>query len=380
MIRLPVEPAITEFLHRKATARRIPLSGTFELTPVCNMNCRMCYVRMSAQQQQSIRPLKTAEQWLEIAAQAKKEGLLYLLLTGGEPFLYPGFRKLLAGLQEMGFIISINSNGTMIDEETVSWLKKTPPMRINITLYGASDATYEKLCANPKGFTQTTNAIRLLREAGITVKLNCSITPYNAADFPEIIAYAQRENLVVQASSYMFPPLRKDPRMVGSNDRFTPEEAAYYSAMTEYLLNGKEAFLNRPEEELPALPSDANEDCEAVGDFIRCRAGKCSFWITWEGNMMACGMFPVVEENNVFDLDFQSCWNHVVETTNEIRLPAQCTSCTCREHCKACAAMVITESGSFDKVPQYRCQMSKAYPNERRKLKEQLLDGADFLR
>ena len=79
MIQIPLEPAITEYLHRKASASRIPLSGTFELTPVCNMNCRMCYVRMSHQQQQAIRPLRSAQEWLSLAEEAKKHGLLDLL-------------------------------------------------------------------------------------------------------------------------------------------------------------------------------------------------------------------------------------------------------------------------------------------------------------
>lgn len=87
MIAIPVEPPITEYLHAKAARQGIPLSGTFELTPLCNMNCRMCYVRMSREQQEAIRPLRTAAQWLELGRQAKEQGLLYLLLTGGEPFL-----------------------------------------------------------------------------------------------------------------------------------------------------------------------------------------------------------------------------------------------------------------------------------------------------
>lgn len=66
MIAIPVEPPITEYLHAKAARQGIPLSGTFELTPLCNMNCRMCYVRMSREQQEAIRPLRTAAQWLEL--------------------------------------------------------------------------------------------------------------------------------------------------------------------------------------------------------------------------------------------------------------------------------------------------------------------------
>ena len=78
MIKIPVEPPITEYLHRKAAHLRLPLSGTFELTPCCNMNCRMCYVRMSKEEQENIRPLRTAKEWIELGKEAKEQGLLYL--------------------------------------------------------------------------------------------------------------------------------------------------------------------------------------------------------------------------------------------------------------------------------------------------------------
>ena len=129
-----VEPVITEYLHIKASRLGIPLNGTFELTPLCNMNCRMCYVRMDRKQQEAVRPLRTAEEWLALGEEAKERGMTYLLLTGGEPFMRPDFRQIMQGLHRMGFVLSINSNGTMINEETVEWLKETPPVRINITL------------------------------------------------------------------------------------------------------------------------------------------------------------------------------------------------------------------------------------------------------
>ena len=82
------------------------------------------------------------------AREAADAGMLYLLLTGGEPFLYPQFRVLMEGLHSMGLLITINSNGTMIDASVVEWLKQCPPSRINISLYGASDETYAQLCVH----------------------------------------------------------------------------------------------------------------------------------------------------------------------------------------------------------------------------------------
>ena len=87
----PVAPAVTEYLYRKASAAGVALSGTFELTPLCNMDCKMCYVRLSRQDQEAMGPLADAEQWLKLGLEAKEAGMLYLLLTGGEPFPIPSF-------------------------------------------------------------------------------------------------------------------------------------------------------------------------------------------------------------------------------------------------------------------------------------------------
>lgn len=377
MINIPVEPPVTQYLLMKASGEGIPISGTFELTPVCNMSCRMCYVRMTKEQQEAIHPLRTADEWLQLGKTAREKGMLYLLLTGGEPFLRQDFREILSGLHQMGLIITINSNGTLINEQVVAWLKETPPVRINITLYGASDETYARLCGNPQGFTQVTRAIHLLKEAGISVKINCSLTPYNAVDLEGIFEFCREEQLIIQATSYMFPPLRRDASQIGHNDRFTPEKAAYYSAKIESLLNGEEAFLERIEQKaLEGLPADPGDDCLDIdrsqnekedcrnteGEGIRCRAGKCSFWVTWDGRFLPCGMLPGENAPNVFDVGFDEAWERAKAEAAAIRLPVECSSCELRDQCRACAAMVLTESGDYHTVPEYRCRMAHEYP------------------
>ena len=375
MIQIPVEPPVTEYLFRKATKERIPLGGTFELTPVCNMDCRMCYVKMSRQQQEAIRPLIKAEEWLKLAEEAKEQGLLYLLLTGGEPFGRRDFREILSGLHKMGLILTVNSNGTLIDEETVEWLVRTPPVRINITLYGASDETYERLCRNPKGFTQVTKAIRLLKDAGITVKLNCSLTPYNADDLEEIMAFARREELVIQATAYMFPPTRRDVSMIGRNERFTPQEAAYYSAKIEKELGGTERFLKKAETlDFGSIPSDEDICGDSEGEEIRCRAGKSNFWVTWDGRMLPCGMLPD-EGVDLSVTGFAEAWKQITGKTAAIRLPVKCRNCSLKERCKICAAMTVTESGRYDRVPEYRCRMAQEYPKVFFRIAEEIKAG-----
>lgn len=356
-------PKLVNYLHMKAGRKGIPLAGTFELSPVCNMQCRMCYVRMTPREvEKSGKRLRTLEEWISLGQAAKKQGMLMLLLTGGEPFLRPDFQELYQELKKLGLVITINSNGTLIDEKTVEWLKKDPPMRLNITLYGASDKTYERLCGNPRGYTQTMEAVRLLKEAGIRVKLNCSLTPQNRQDFPEMIRYAQREGMVLQTTSYMFPPLRRDKDSVGKNERFTPEETARTSAEALYLQRGN-AWFRKHMEEVSA--GEATIPCGDIcdpdeGERMQCRAGKSSFWITWDGRMLSCGMMDSPQAFPFRD-GFEKAWKQIKIQADKIRLPLECADCNKKQQCQPCAAMVYTETGTFSRKPLYLCQIQNAY-------------------
>lgn len=149
----PLEGATTVERMLLAQAKRscTPANGSIELLPLCNMNCDMCYVRLSREEMECQGRMRTAEEWLEIGRQMKKAGVLFLLLTGGEPFLYPDFKRLYLGLKQMGMILTINTNGTLIDEELADFFAKNKPRRINITLYGTDEETYINLCHYPKG-------------------------------------------------------------------------------------------------------------------------------------------------------------------------------------------------------------------------------------
>lgn len=142
---------IEQQMFTMATEKKVPLYGVLELLPLCNLNCDMCYVRMSREEMEQVGRLRTMEEWTKTAEDMIKAGTLFVLLTGGEPLLYPHFRELYQKLRELGMIITINTNGTLINEAWADFFAENKPRRINITLYGASNETYERLCHYPGG-------------------------------------------------------------------------------------------------------------------------------------------------------------------------------------------------------------------------------------
>lgn len=357
---LKVESPITQMLLNKASYINLPMSGTFELTPMCNFSCKMCYVRKTAEEvRQHPRKMMTLNEWIQLAEEARDEGLLYLLLTGGEPFAWPHFWELYEVLCEMGFLITINSNGSLIDDKAIERLKQHPPIRINITLYGYGDESYEKLCGVKGQFSRVNSAIMMLQEAGISVKLNGTLTSENIKDLDACIHYANSKDLIYEINTYMFPPIRRDESLAGANERFTPEEASYYRLKSYRMQYGEERYQNfmKAVAKGSVPPMGLDESCVDPRDGkIRCRAGKASFWVTWDGKITPCGMMPkpAVELRGK---TFAESWKELVDISNKLSLSGVCQKCANRSLCHACAAMAMAETGEADGMPVYLCRM-----------------------
>lgn len=347
-----VESALSHYLHAKGATTGTAVSGTFELTRRCNFNCRMCYVHNCDCSRDTEKEL-TAAQWIDIGGQAAEKGLIFLLLTGGEPLIRKDFAEIYANLNRLGLSISVNTNGSLLDCENARIFEDVPPSRLNISLYGADDDTYMSLCGG-KYFDRVTKNIDRMQSLGIGIKISLSITPYNAADVEKIHSFAAERGIPVKASSYMYPPVRCDFDAGENPARFPAKEAAAYRVKCDLLKLGREEFLKRADN---LGYHDECIDFPDYGDESRCRAGRSAFWIDWQGNMSMCGMIP--SAFSVTELGFAACWEKVREFTKQIKMPPECRNCLYRKVCPVCAAACVAETGSFVSAPQYLCEFSK---------------------
>ena len=353
---------LSDYLYQKASVNKVPLMGTFELSPVCNFSCKMCYVRKTPEQiRKEGKSLIPWEKWLELAKQCRDAGTLYLLLTGGEPFLYPGFRELYQKLHDMGFLIYINTNGTMINAQTVQWLKQQSPVRVNITLYGASGETYRRICGHADGYDRAMNAIHMLRDAGIPVVINASMIPENACDLEKIMAIGRELNINTRVATYMFPPMRRNRE--DQDSRFTPEESASMYLRKMRCTVQQEAYGEFLRSQLAKTDATDTGDDNCGTDqseFMRCRAGRSTFWVNWEGKMTACGMldFPLV--THPFEKPLSECWQELTHCVRNTPVLKGCAGCGKREICNPCVAMIYGETGTVDQKSEYLCHLSES--------------------
>lgn len=353
--------SIKDRLYKRAARDRVPLTGAFELTPLCNFSCKMCYVRRTADEARNEGGIRPLEFWTEIIRQAGEAGTMFPLLTGGEALLYPHIQELYEMMCEMGMQVSINSNGSCITEEIIEWLKENPPTRINVTLYGGSNESYSRLCGDPRGFDKVRRGVRLLAENGIRFQFNCSLTPDNADELERMSAFAGEYGMGLRLATYMFPPVRRTGQTGDYDARFTPEEAAYYQVLNDW--------MQLPPERFAVLARNARHFTELTPEILAeaaakpprgmgCLSGRCSYWVDWQGNLSGCGMMDI-PKISLADHSLEEAWKEVVDWTEQLRYSPVCANCVNRSVCFSCAAMVHNETGSFDGRPVYLCEKAK---------------------
>lgn len=341
-----------------ATQKRIPLGGAFELLPLCNMNCSMCFLRLTPEEMHEKGRLRTADEWLSLAREAKEAGLLFLLLTGGEPFLYPEFGKLYQGLCEMGFFITINSNGTLIEEEIADLLAKHKPRRVNITLYGSSDEIYGKLCKNPHGFTQAMRGIELLKARNIAVKLSGSLTTDNKDDLENMQRIAKELEIPLEVDTFMFRPIHKGKCQQSNFRRLTATQAAEGFVKVKREELSEEDFMELAKAMDECYHSEKDFKGETALEKLPCRAGMSSFWINWKGEMTPC-VFMDKPAIPVFEEGFSKAWEYIKGERDKLFMPPECCKCGKRAFCTVCGASVYTENGDYQRRPEYMCEFTQ---------------------
>ncbi len=354
--------SIQALLRPDADAAHTPMSGTIELLPLCNMDCRMCYVRQTKEEMNAQGRMLTCDEWLHIVDEACEMGLLTLLLTGGEPLLYPAFKSLYTGISKWGVVLGVNTNGTLIDENWADFFYEQGVQMLNITLYGKDDDTYEKLCRNPKGFTQVMKAAGLLKERAVPFQFNCSLTLDNIDQLSDFYRIADHFEVPLNMGTYMFPGIRRG--MTAKDQyRLTAPQAAAAEMYGPKSISKEEAVqeLNKLEKR-PRLQGL---------DGFPCHAGRSDFSINWRGELLPCISFQE-PKISLLEHSFETGWNYMVNACKKMPKCKACVACDLQNICNVCPAHCYSETGRPDGRPDYICQMTEYKIQELRKLAAEL--------
>lgn len=340
---LPLQP-----FQRRADEMGLPTTATFELTPRCNFSCNMCYMRTDYSNS-ALKELSTNE-WLSLAKQTAEYGVLHLLLTGGEVFLRDDFQYLYESMYDMGFLISIFTNASLITEDTIGWLAKRKPTSVSISIYGTSENTYSKLCHNASGYTNTFRGIELLEEAGIKFLVKSLRVNENEDDIDEIARISKEKGW-----RYIHSDIVENPRTDTNRLIVDYETDDILRQLDEQLKD--DMFRNIIDELHENKKRIQGELYKSKGFF--CSAGKSRFWITWYGMMQGCASLTC-PRTSPLTKGVMHAWEELRDEVNKLQSPIECLECDFFEICRRCPATHYIDTKEYGKVSKRICVACKS--------------------
>jgi radical SAM protein with 4Fe4S-binding SPASM domain len=341
--------AFSAHLHGRAAAVRGPTNATFEITRRCPLSCQHCYNNLPMGDRQARAAELSLAEHQRILDELTELGCLWLLYTGGEIFARRDFLKIYAHAKKKGFLITLFTNGTLISPSIADLLRDSPPFSIEITLYGHSRETYERLTGVPGSHEKCLKGIQLLLERGLPLKLKTVAVSINKHELDDMKAYAQKLGVPFKFDAMMSP--RLDCSQSPLEVRLQPDECVELDLRDEQRMAEWRTFADRFVAPPPEVPQ---------GDSLyHCGGGVSAFAVDPYGGMSIC----VLSEREKFDLKTGSVregWEQFLAKVRarRARRTTKCTSCALKSMCGMCPANGELENGDPEAPVDFLCRVA----------------------
>lgn len=335
-------------LHRRVLAHRVPINGTIEVTRRCPLTCAHCYNNLPMGDQEARRSELTCQEHCRILDEITEAGCLWLLFTGGEILARNDFLDIYTHAKQKGLLITLFTNGTLITPKVADYLVEWRPFSIEITLYGRSKETYERLTGIAGSYERCMRGIRLLMERKLPLKLKTVGVTVNRHEIWEMKRFAEEElGLEFKFDAMMTPRIdcSRSPLAV----RLTPEEVV-------------ELDLEDPRRatEWQRLAEQFNgpvHRAEHRNEVYHCGGGLNSFAIDPQGKMSIC----VLSHSETYDLrkgSFRDGWERFLlkVRTKKITRVTKCTACQIKAVCGMCPANGELENRDPENPVDFLCK------------------------
>jgi radical SAM protein with 4Fe4S-binding SPASM domain len=328
--------------NSKAAQLRIPLSGSIDLTRRCNLSCIHCYAGGSSKG--TMQKEMDTGKILSVIDEICEAGCLYLLITGGEPLLRKDFPEIYRYAKGKGLIITVFTNGTLITDKIIDLFKDLPPHVVEISLYGATAATYEKITGVVGSYERCIQGISRLLSGKIHVNLKTILMTANSHEFFDIENIAKEFGVKFRFDSEIFP------RFDGDKYPLELRVTAMDAIEKDFSDDDRRRQWKKYFEKTKGQP---------VHDSLyNCGAGVTGFHIDPYGNLQPCLMVTNIKYS-LLSGSFISGWNNVISSiiNKEPGSATDCNRCEKRHLCSFCPAFFELENGSGDLPSEYICSM-----------------------
>ena len=341
----------------------------WELTRSCNLFCAHC--RSSSVQNAYTDELST-EECLRLIDSIVEIGKPVLILSGGEPLLRPDLFQIASYAVGKGLRVAMGTNGTLITRDLAVKLKAVPVSRVAVSVDFPTPELQDKFRGKAGAFRAAVSGIAQLRQAGIEVQINSTVTRLNMKYLDALL------DLALKSGAAAFHPFMLVPtgrgkgletaamssdeyektlnwvydrqQELGDRIFFKPTDAPHYQRIVR-----QKAIENGSKSTSP-YRQNTNTVSKPMNYMTRgCLAGIGFCFISHRGRMQGCGYLDV-EAGNIRDKSFEQIWQQSALFT-ELRdldnLKGKCGTCDYKKICGGCRARAYESTGDYLQAEPY---------------------------
>ncbi|HUW09083.1 MAG TPA: radical SAM protein [Anaerolineae bacterium] len=364
-------------LWDKMKARRVPLSFDLEITARCNNDCRHCYINLPAGDRVAQANELGAAEIGDIADQAVALGAMWCLITGGEPLLRPDFADIYMLLKRKGLLLSVFTNACLVNQEHVRLFQRYPPRDIEVSVYGVTRETYERVTRRPGSFAAFVRGLDLLLDTGVRVRFKAMALRSNLHEMDEIGRFCRQRT----KDYFRFDPVlhlrfdghparnheirseRLSPEEIVALERADPERFQALEKGCDMLILSEHLSYDE------CMACGKRDGCDKFSAFTHlfgCGAGNGSFNVSYDGRFRLCSSLWAPE--TTYDLrqgSLREAWENHVPRVRAMRAESEallrsCRSCPYVNLCLWCPAHAHLETGEMEGQTPYFCAVAQA--------------------
>jgi radical SAM protein with 4Fe4S-binding SPASM domain len=312
----------------------------FDLTYRCNERCVHCYL-----DHEDYGEMNTGEV-LRVLEELAAAGTLFLTFSGGEIFLRQDFFELLQAARRLRFDLNLKTNGLLVTAERAARLKQLGVAKMQISIYSADPAVHDSITKVPGSLQRSLAAVRLLKAAGLSVKIACPLMTHNVGGYAAVLSLADELGVACVLDMTITPKMDGDASLL-----------ALRNSAPQLLPVLQNARLNP----LPAAGGGSNEADSY--DNIPCSAGHNSCYISPYGDVYPCVQMPL-PTGNVRRAPFTEIWygSKDMRRVRDVRESSLtiCSTCSIRTYCHRCPGIAYLEDGGLLGPSERACELAEA--------------------
>ena len=324
-----------------------PKSVIWDVTYACNLKCPHCLTSS----RKALKRELTTDQAMALVDMMTKAKILYLSLSGGEPFLRPDIIPILKHIASTNMRLDIATNGVALPVDILKAMRDLPIFQIQVSIDGIGEQ-HDRFRGRTGAFDASVQTIRRLADEGISVSIGATVTAENIDDLERIMDFAVKEG----CSGFKAIPFMPAGRGKKNQDRLklTPQDHLRFCRTLEKRSKDLEGVIRvTTESSFPFLlnpPPDVRYENGPMG----CSAGYDTISIGADGSMYPCPFLRDFRLGNVLKSGLNKLWRdapvlNTLRTLEKKDMAEPCHSCSyCQTYCRGgCRASAYMAFGDF---------------------------------